>query len=224
MNERGKRKQQDSPVLTIKAIMGIIRPFRKISDCLFCIKPILFSYLMINAAVRKQLLIVSTSISIFFLTACSASKHSSRSSEDLPTTSLQKKYAELLEVPAGKITNKNLYTFIDKWLNTKYRYGAQQNTGIDCSGFTQLLYDAVYKKKISRSSLQQYNDSKHIGSRRNLEEGDLVFFTTVSGKKISHVGVYLQNDRFVNATNKGVIISDMNLKYWSDRFVAGGKP
>ncbi len=129
-----------------------------------------------------------------------------------------------MDVPPKSITNKALYEFIDKWLGTKYQYGAQQNTGIDCSGFTQLLYDAVYNKKISRSSEQQYNASKKIDSRNNLQEGDLVFFTTINGKKISHVGVYLQNDRFINATNKGVLISDMNLKYWADRFVAGGKP
>lgn len=129
-----------------------------------------------------------------------------------------------MEVPPNKITNKILYTFIDKWLGTKYQYGAQQNTGIDCSGFTQLLYDAVYKKKLGRNSQVQYDASKHISSRKNLEEGDLVFFATGSGKKIAHVGVFLQNDRFVNATSKGVIISDMNLKYWADRFVAGGKP
>ena len=128
-----------------------------------------------------------------------------------------------MEVAPSKITNKTLYTFIDKWLNTRYQYGAQQNTGIDCSGFTQLLYDAVYRKKLARNSQAQYDASKHINSRKNLEEGDLVFFATGSGKKISHVGVFLQNDRFVNATSKGVIISDMNLKYWADRFVGGGK-
>ena len=129
-----------------------------------------------------------------------------------------------MQVKPHEITNKTLYTFIDKWLGTKYQYGSQQNTGIDCSGFTQLLYDAVYKKKLARNSQAQYEASKRISSRKNLEEGDLVFFTTTNGKKISHVGVYLQNDRFVNATSKGVIISDMNLKYWADRFVAGGKP
>ncbi len=128
-----------------------------------------------------------------------------------------------MEVAPSKITNKTLYTFIDKWLNTRYQYGAQQNSGIDCSGFTQLLYDAVYRKKLARNSQAQYDASKHINSRKNLEEGDLVFFATGSGKKISHVGVFLQNDRFVNATSKGVIISDMNLKYWADRFVGGGK-
>lgn len=172
---------------------------------------------------RKQLLLLCLVATVF--TACSSSRHTTKTEEkeEAPSSVMQKKYAKLIDVSPKDITNKELYTFIDKWLGTKYKYGAQENTGIDCSGFTQLLYDAVYKKKISRTSAQQYSDSKHIGSRDKLEEGDLVFFTTVKGKKISHVGVYLQNDRFINATNGGVLISDMNLKYWADRFVAGGK-
>lgn len=159
----------------------------------------------------------------FFLTACSSSKKSSRL-ENVPANSIQKKYAELLHVPPYSISNKKLYEFVDKWMNTKYKYGGQHNSGIDCSGFTQILYGEVYNKKLSRTSQAQFDASRHISSRKKLEEGDLVFFTTIKGKKISHVGVYLQNDRFINATNSGVLISDMNLKYWSERFVAGGKP
>jgi cell wall-associated NlpC family hydrolase len=161
-------------------------------------------------------------IAAFTITGCSSSRRASH--EELPSNKIQKKYGGLLDVPPSRITNKALYEFIDKWLNTKYQYGAQQNTGIDCSGFTQLLYGEVFKKKISRTSELQYNSSKHISSRNKLQEGDLVFFTTVKGKKISHVGVYLQNDRFINATSKGVVISDMNAKYWDERFVEGGKP
>jgi murein DD-endopeptidase / murein LD-carboxypeptidase len=176
---------------------------------------------MLTRTIGAGFLLVSICCNILLLTACSSSKRVGNSEQ--PSSSIQKKYAALLQVQTNDITNKTLYTFIDKWLNTKYQYGAQQNTGIDCSGFTQLLYDAVYKKKLARNSQAQYDASKHIESKKKLEEGDLVFFTTVKGKKISHVGVYLQNDRFINATSKGVVISDMNLKYWADRFVSGGK-
>jgi len=179
---------------------------------------------MNSSSVSKPLpLFIAVTVAIMLLASCSSSRRNSNTN-DHPVSSIQKKYAAMMDVPASNITNNDLYVFIDKWLNTKYQYGSQQNTGIDCSGFTQLLYDAVFKKKLARTSQSQYSNSTHINSRKNLQEGDLVFFTTVAGKKISHVGVYLQNDRFVNATSKGVIISDMNLKYWNDRFVAGGKP
>jgi cell wall-associated NlpC family hydrolase len=161
-------------------------------------------------------------VAAFAIPGCSSSRRATH--EELPANKIQKKYSELLDVPSSRITNKVLYEFIDKWLNTKYQYGSQQNTGIDCSGFTQLLYGEVFKKKISRTSESQYHTSKHISSRNKLQEGDLVFFTTIKGKKISHVGVYLQNNRFINATSKGVVISDMSSKYWDERFVEGGKP
>jgi len=126
----------------------------------------------------------------------------------------------MIGVKAVDIDNKNLYTFIDKWLNTTYSYGGQTAKGIDCSGFTQLLFDAVYKKKIPRTSEAQYNA---VSEKNNLEEGDLVFFTTIKGKKISHVGLYLQNNKFVSATSQGIAISDITWQYWKDRFVGGGK-
>jgi len=126
-------------------------------------------------------------------------------------------------VAAYNIINNPLYTFIDKWLNTTYQYGSQSDKGIDCSGFTQLLYDAVYHKKLPRTSEAQYASINPFTNTRNLVEGDLVFFTTIKGKKISHVGVYLQNNKFISATNKGVLIADMNMKYWAEKFVGAGR-
>lgn len=129
----------------------------------------------------------------------------------------------MLGVQPGNITNNALYSFIDQWLNTGYQYGGQNNKGIDCSGFTQMLFDAVYKKKLPRSSEAQYAAISPFTNTRNLVEGDLVFFTTIKGKKISHVGIYLQNNWFVNATSKGVAISDMCITYWNEKFVGAGR-
>ena len=54
-------------------------------------------------------------------------------------------------------------------------------------------------------------------------EGDLVFFHTTR-KGISHVGIYLANNKFVHASlNYGVIINDLNDDYYSHRFVRGGR-
>ncbi|MBI3521236.1 MAG: C40 family peptidase, partial [Bacteroidetes bacterium] len=57
----------------------------------------------------------------------------------------------------------------------------------------------------------------------DLKEGDLVFFIT-NGKTISHVGVYLQNHKFVHAsTKKGVMISDMNEPYFKQTYASSGR-
>ncbi len=163
-------------------------------------------------------------IVLFVLQSCASGKKTTpASTSDKPSTSLQKKYAALLGVQQGNITNNALYLFVDKWLNTSYQYGGQNDKGIDCSGFTKMLFDAVYKKKLPRTSEAQYASISAFTNTRNLVEGDLVFFTTIKGKKISHVGVYLQNNRFISATNKGVLIYDMGIKYWSEKFVGAGR-
>ena len=56
-----------------------------------------------------------------------------------------------------------------------------------------------------------------------MQEGDLVFFQT-TGRTISHVGVYLANNKFTHAsTSGGVMISDLNEDYWKKRFRAAGR-
>jgi lipoprotein Spr len=51
-----------------------------------------------------------------------------------------------------------------------------------------------------------------------LQEGDLVFFNTRGG--VSHVGFYLQNNKFVHAASSGgVMVSDLNDEYWDKRFI-----
>lgn len=159
--------------------------------------------------------------------SCAGSKKNSpsvtTSASEKPSSDIQKKYSELLGVRPVDITNKTLYHYIDKWMNTSYQYGGQNETGIDCSGFTQKLFDAVYNKKLPRTSEAQFASTATINNTRNLVEGDLVFFTTIKGKKISHVGIYLQNNKFISATNKGVLVAPMDMKYWSEKFVAGGR-
>jgi lipoprotein Spr len=56
-----------------------------------------------------------------------------------------------------------------------------------------------------------------------LQEGDLVFFNT-GGRGISHVGIYIQNNKFLHAsTSQGVTITDLSDKYWSPKFRGGGR-
>jgi lipoprotein Spr len=55
-----------------------------------------------------------------------------------------------------------------------------------------------------------------------VKEGDLVFFS--SGRHISHVGMYLANNKFVHAsTSMGVIISDLDEPYWKRRYIYAGR-
>lgn len=136
--------------------------------------------------------------------------------------SIRKKYAEKLGVSESDIKNEKLYQFINDWYGVKYKYGGKDKSGIDCSGLTSTLYSSVYKKTISSSTKALVNEVKKI-KQSDLKEGDLVFFNT-NGKSISHVGVYLQNQKFVHAsTKKGVMISDLNEPYFQKTYVSSGR-
>ena len=110
------------------------------------------------------------------------------------------KYAILLDVPVESITDGKLFDFIESWYGTKYRYGGNDRSGIDCSAFSQTFISSLYNVGVPRTSASQYENSKRI-SKSELKEGDLVFFRTSRKKVISHVGVYLRNNKFVHASS-----------------------
>ncbi len=121
-------------------------------------------------------------------------------------------------VEESSINNGRLYTFIDQWMATPYRFGGLDKDGIDCSGFVSLLEQQVYGINMPRMTSQQVNTIKRKYEEQ-LQEGDLVFFD-FDGKKFSHVGIYLQNDFVVHAsTNKGILLVKLHdpamYKYFS---------
>src|SRR5215204_1575624 len=145
--------------------------------------------------------------------------HRENDAENL--SALQVRYAVLLNTPAEKVKNTKMFEFIDDWYGTPYRLGGTTKKGVDCSAFSQFLFVSVYGFSIPRTAREQYNLTNRI-SRTELKEGDLIFFNTHGG--ISHVGVYLQNNKFVHAaTSGGVMISDIFDEYWVKRFVGVGR-
>eukprot|EP00456_Euglypha_rotunda_P080947 TRINITY_DN78759_c0_g1_i1.p1 TRINITY_DN78759_c0_g1~~TRINITY_DN78759_c0_g1_i1.p1 ORF type:complete len:114 (+),score=7.57 TRINITY_DN78759_c0_g1_i1:198-539(+) len=93
---------------------------------------------------------------------------------------------------------------------------------IDCSAFTQIILRDVYQLSLPRTSQEQYALAEKV-ELEDLREGDLVFFNT-GGKDVSHVGIYLLNNKFVHAaTSGGVMISDLNEKYWQPKFRGAGR-
>lgn len=136
-------------------------------------------------------------------------------------SSLQFKYAQLLNVDVEAATNTDLYGFIEKWWGTPYRYGGATKDGIDCSAYTGTLVHDVYGTVLSRTARSQYQECDKI-KKENLREGDLVFFKTRRG--VSHVGVYLANGYFTHAsTSNGVMISSLDEEYYSKRYIGGGR-
>jgi cell wall-associated NlpC family hydrolase len=134
---------------------------------------------------------------------------------------LQIKYAIMTDMPVEQLNNLPLLQQIDHWWGTRYCMGGNDEDCIDCSAFTRTLLHTVYGVEVSRTAHEQYSSSTHINAG-DLSEGDLVFFK--SGKTISHVGLYLGNNKFVHAsTSFGVMISDLNESYWSKKYAGAGR-
>jgi hypothetical protein len=135
---------------------------------------------------------------------------------------MQFKYAILMDVPVEALSNLKLFAFIDDWYGTPYHFGGNSKDGIDCSAFSGNLMTTVFGVGLPRMAKEQYSVCEHV-KKNDLEEGDLVFFHTTR-KGISHVGVYLGNNKFVHASlNYGVTISDMSDGYYARAFRGGGR-
>ena len=146
--------------------------------------------------------------------------YSSAPAETESASSLQLKYSQLLNTDADQVKNLALYQNIDDWYGVPYKLGGTTKQGIDCSAFVQTIFISAFGITLPRTAREQYNSTRRI-SQTQLQEGDLLFFNTRGG--VSHVGIYLQNNKFVHASVSGVMISDMFDTYYMKHLVAVGR-
>lgn len=145
----------------------------------------------------------------------------------LPSDTLSRN--ELSQLFGFKVTNDDniaLYSEAAKWLGVPHRYGGSNRRGVDCSGFVTIIYEKVYRQKLSRSSSDMLKDDCRKISRKKLREGDLVFFRTEPGRKKSpdHAGIYLKNGKFIHtSTSRGVMINSLNEPYYLRTWLTGGR-
>ena len=136
-------------------------------------------------------------------------------------SALQFKYAMIMDREVETISNTELFTVIDEWWATRYKYGGEDKQGIDCSAFTGKVLSLVYGVNLPRTATEQYKLVEKI-TKENLVEGDLVFFNTRGG--VSHVGVYLGDNYFVHSSVKnGVTINSLTDDYYGSKFIGGGR-
>ena len=111
------------------------------------------------------------------------------------------------------------------WIGTPYAYGRQdKGVATDCSGLVLVVYREIAEIEVPRNSAQQADFCKTL-KEKDVEPGDLVFFATGSDrKKVSHVGVMINKEKFVHASgSKGVILSEMSTPYYKRNFIKYGR-
>lgn len=163
---------------------------------------------------------------VTFLVSCGASKPVT-TKKNAPSKSVTKT-VELRDLDSnysGKNTGSinSLLKDAEKYLGTPYKYGGNTSSGFDCSGFTAKVF-SENDLQLPRRSIDQSTTGKKIDVR-SAKPGDLLFFATSGGSKVSHVGIVhdIGSDgeiKFIHAsTSKGVTISSLNEKYWNKAFL-----
>lgn len=84
------------------------------------------------------------------------------------------------------------------FLNAPYLWGGKTLLGIDCSGFTQMVYK-INGIRLSRDAHQQALQGQTLSFIEESEAGDLAFFDNAEGK-ITHVGLLLENHHIIHAS------------------------
>ena len=129
-------------------------------------------------------------------------------------------------VQADSVTGHDIVEKAKEFLGVPYRYGCMNpKKGFDCSGFTTYVYKSL-DIQLTRTSRSQIKDGVRIEDRRDLQAGDLVFFTgTRSKKTVGHVGIVTEVDEhtgefeFIHAGRGGICINSSSDGYYDRRYV-----
>ncbi len=170
---------------------------------------------------KKFLLIVLAS---FVVISCGSSKKVVVRKSISSTTNM----ANLRTLNSGFSGNVNseireILRDAEKYLGTPYKYAGNTSSGFDCSGLVCKVFDEN-NYKLPRRSEDQSNTGKVVNIKE-AKPGDLIFFATAGGSRVSHVGIVYDigssgEVRFIHAsTSKGVTISSLNEKYWNKAYL-----
>ncbi len=165
-------------------------------------------------------------ISAMILVSCGTSRNVVVKRE-MPTKTVKR--VDNLKVLESNYSGKNsalvteLIKDAQKYLGAPYKYAGNTSAGFDCSGLVTKVFDEN-KFQLPRRSEDQSKKGVEI-KIKEAKPGDLVFFATAGGSRVSHVGIVHDIGRdgevkFIHSsTSKGVIISSLNEKYWNNAYL-----
>jgi cell wall-associated NlpC family hydrolase len=123
----------------------------------------------------------------------------------------------------GQVDGSDIVRLAEAQIGRPYRYGGTTPTrGFDCSGLVYYVH-SEFGASVPRTAGEQYRYTTPL-KKHELRPGDLVFFR--SGRAIvSHVGIYLGENRFIHAPGSGrnVSVERLDTPYWQDHYIRGGR-
>lgn len=149
------------------------------------------------------------------LLLCACGRNEVRESEPFPRATPDQ------SADATEVANAVLFRAL-ALVGTRYRYGGNTpESGFDCSGLVGYVFRDAAGIGLPRTSAELGKLERPEISRARLRGGDLVLFA--SGRRVSHVGIYVGNGRFVHAPNSGgtVRLDSLDAPGWRELFRSG---
>jgi cell wall-associated NlpC family hydrolase len=128
------------------------------------------------------------------------------------------------KIIGGSYLRESIVKTAHDFIGVPYLWGgASAQAGFDCSGLTMTVYQ-LNGLNLPRQSSRQYETGDDV-ERKNLQKGDLVFFALKSRGKVSHVGLYIGDGKFIHAPSSGknIRVDSLSSTYFSEKFIGGKK-
>jgi len=154
----------------------------------------------------------------------SPTKTEAKANNEITSQRWYQRCSQQLGISISASENRLLYTRLSEWYGTPYQFGSNEiQIGTDCSGFVSKIYAEVYALSLPRTAQSMYDYIQKV-PYSDLQTGDLVFFRTGKTFRITHVGIYLKEGKFIHASSfHGVTISNLDKAYYQKRLVGVGR-
>ena len=130
------------------------------------------------------------------------------------------RYSDYENSSAASLLIDDLLAYAKTYLGTPYVYGGNSRHGIDCSAFTQQVFNH-FGYNLPRTVSAQYAVCRRVSDSER-RPGDLLFFNTCGG--LSHIGIYLGNGQFIHAGSiYGVSIRSLSESYFARTYLFAGR-
>lgn len=117
----------------------------------------------------------------------------------------------------SRIDQNKMNRIIAGYMTTPYQRGGSGVLGLDCSGFVYVVYRDYDGTRLPLTVESLYRLEDRV-QPDDISYGDLVFFRT-DGRKITHVGIYINNGKFVHASeSRGVSIDDLSVGTFASEY------